>query len=641
VRLPPIRGGRLQDRIVVFFVVLLMAVQLASFYLLRYAIDQTAQSTLREELRVGTRVFQRFVQQNSQRLAESTVALTSDFGFREAVATRDRDTVLSALGNLAARINATGVSLVGLDGVVVADTLARANEGRPYPQPRLLELAASVGRTTAVRVVDSRPYQSVVVPVLAPQPIAWVSMDFLIDEAAARDLRTLSSAEVSFVRLGNGAAELLATTLPQSRRGELGPLAATIVEHRDAGVRVSLGGEQYEALAAKLDDAGQGGLYTLLLRSVTEGLAPYAGLEAALLVIAGLSLAVTLGGAMRIARRITRPVTELAEAAREIERGNYDVRVGARGDDEIGRLAAAFDGMARGLAERDRMRDVLGKVASSEVVTQLLESRIELGGAEVDATVLFTDMRNFTTIAESLDPQQSLQLLNRVLTEVSRVIEAHGGVVDKYLGDGAMGVFGAPIARPDDVQRAVLAALEMRARVEALGPELVARGLPGPQIGIGVNTARMVAGNIGSPSRLNYTVLGDGVNLASRLEGLTKRYHVPIVCGSRTREGSQGIVWRELDKVRVRGKTQAERIYEPLGREGELAPGRLARLAQWHGALEYFRGRQWNRARVILEQLSDEPGYVRLVSIYMGYLGELAAHPPGDDWDAAYTLYDK
>lgn len=640
-RLPPVHGRRLQDRIVVFFVVLLMAVQLASFYFIRYAIDRTAQDTLREELRVGARVFQRLVQQNAQRLSEATVALTSDFGFRAAVATRDRDTVVSALGNLAARINATGVSLVGLDGIVMADTLVRANEGRPYDQPRLLDLAGSVGRTAVIQVIAGRPFQSVVVPVLAPQPIAWVSMDFLIDDTTARDLRSLASAEVSFVSVSDGTARVLATTLPPSRRTDLSENAMRAVAQGAVGVRLEMGGEQFETLAARLDDGGRGGLYTILQRSVAEGLAPYAGLEAALLIIAGLSLAVTLAGAIRIARRITRPVSELADAAREIERGNYDVRVGVRGDDEIGRLAAAFDGMARGLAERDRMRDVLGKVASSEVVTQLLESRIELGGAEVDATAMFTDMRNFTTIAESLAPQQSVQLLNRVLTEVSRVIESHGGVVDKYLGDGAMGVFGAPVTRPDDAQRGVLAALEIRERIAALAPELAARGLPAPQVGVGVNTSRVVAGNIGSPSRLNYTVLGDGVNLASRLEGLTKRYHVAIVCGHRTYEGSSGIVWRELDKVRVRGKTRAERIWEPMGREGEVAAGALANIAAWHEALAAFRERRWTHARALFERLADEAGYVRLVSLYSGYLRSLEARPPGDDWDAAFTLYDK
>jgi adenylate cyclase len=634
-------SGRLQNRIVLFFVALMVVVQLVSYVLIRYAIEQTAQNTLRDELRVGARTFQRLLQQNSQRLVESTVVLTSDFGFRAAVATRDRPTILSVLNNHSARINATGMALLGLDGLIVADTLREANQGKPFAEPRLVELATSVGRASGMRIVDGRPFQSVIVPVLAPEPIAWVSMDFVVDDVTARDLKNLSSADVSFVHVDGDVVSVLATTLPPTRRGDLAPQTRNLVGFGQEGTRVSMGGEDYEAIATILEGGSGRGIYTILQRSVAEGLMPYRALEAALLVIAGLSLALTLVGSVRIARRITQPVSQLAEAVREVEQGNYDVRVGAISRDEIGDLAHAFDGMARGLAERDRMRDVLGKVASSEVVAQLMENRIELGGAEVEATVMFTDMRNFTGIAESLTPQQSLQLLNRVLTVVSEVIESNGGVVDKYLGDGALGVFGAPVRRDGDARRAVVAALEIRDRVRGLGPELAARGLPAPQIGVGVNTASMVAGNIGSPSRLNYTVLGDGVNLASRLEGLTKRYHVPIVAGSRTRDEAPGFIWRELDKVRVRGRTVAERIYEPVGYEGAIPLDQKARLSQWHGALEFFRERQWNRTRAVLEQLADEPGYERLVAIYTGYLRELVMHPPPEDWDAAFTLYDK
>jgi adenylate cyclase len=344
---------------------------------------------------------------------------------------------------------------------------------------------------------------------------------------------------------------------------------------------------------------------------------------------------------MRIARRITRPVSRLAEAAREITRGNYEVRVGSESADEIGQLARAFDSMAQGLAERDHMRDVLGKVASSDVVTQLLAGQIELGGAEIDATVMFTDIRNFTGICETLTPQQSLTMLNQFLTTISEVVETHGGVVDKYMGDGLMAVFGAPITRPDDPQRAVEAALEIRRSVAALGPALAARGLPHPQVGVGLNSSRLVAGNVGSPTRMNYTVLGDGVNLAARLESLTKRYLVPIVVGARTRDQVTGIIWRELDKVRVRGKSQAERIYEPLGREGEVSAADRTQLVRWHDALQDYRERRFNRANAALEALANARGYERLVSIHLGYVRTLLANPPGDDWDAAFTLYDK
>jgi adenylate cyclase len=346
--------------------------------------------------------------------------------------------------------------------------------------------------------------------------------------------------------------------------------------------------------------------------------------------------------AWAIARYISRPLTQLTLAAGRLASGQPPRAVAQYGDDEIGELGRAFESMVKGLVERDTMRDALGKVASSEVVTQLLEGEIELGGTELEATVMFTDIRNFTAICESLAPQRSLHLLNQFLTAISEVVEAHGGVVDKYLGDGVMAVFGAPVTRPDDTHRAVEAALEIRRRVAALGPALAAQGLPHPQVGVGLNSARLVAGNIGSPTRLNYTVLGDGVNLAARLEGLTKRYLVPIVAGERTRDGTRmDIVFRELDKVRVRGKTVAERIFEPLGREAEIGPAGMAGLARWHEALGLFRSGSWASARAAFERLGGEAGYERLVQIYLGYIRELEAKPPGPDWDASFTLYEK
>ncbi len=637
-----IRPTRLQDRIVVFFVVLLMAVQLVSFYFIRYAIEHTAQNTMREELRVGARVFRRILEQNSRQLVGATSVLTYDFGFREAIATRDRPTILSALRNHAARITASGMSVIGLDDIVVADTIDESNAGKPYPFPDLIERAATLGRTAGVRVIEGRSYQIIVVPVLAPLPIAWVSMSFVIDDATARDLQRLATSEVTFVQSIGGEPRILATTLPPSRRGALVSAANRIIATARDGATVRLAGEDYEVLATPLEGTGSLPLYAILQRSSADGLAAYLLLEAIMLIIAGLSLAVTLAGAMRIARRITRPVARLGAAATEIEKGNYAVRVGSETSDEIGELGRAFDRMAAGLAERDNMRDILGKVASNEVVTRLLEGGdIELGGEERDVTVMFTDIRNFTALVEKLTPDQSLQLLNQFLTVISEVIESAGGVVDKYLGDGVMALFGAPVTRPDDAQRALNCALEIRDRVAALGPVLAARGLPHPQVGIGINTSRVIAGNIGSPSRLNYTVLGDGVNLASRLEGLTKRYQVPIVTGFTTREGAGGIACRELDKVRVKGKTVAERIFEPLGPEGTLTRGEEAHLAQWHEALEMFRQRRWDATAASLKALSTLPGYERLVAIYLGYIRDLVANPPGDDWDAAFTLYEK
>ena len=634
--------SRLQRRIVVFFVVLLMAVQLASFLAIRFAIERTAQDSMREEMRVGARVFKRLMDQNSQQLVESTSVLTYDFGFREAIATRDRDTIASALRNHGARIKASGMSVIGLDGNYVADTHDESNAGKPYPYPEMVKVAGELGRATGVRMMGLKPHQVVVVPVLAPRPIAWVSMTFVIDDQTARDLQQLASADVSFVRMTRNGPQLLATTLAPSRRDSLIQQAQTIIAWGAHGMSTHVGDEEFETLATAIEGTGDNlRLYALLQRSVSEGHAPYLALQSVLMFLAAIAIAITLYGAITIARRITRPVTELAGAAREIAAGNYDVRVRPAGDDELGELARSFDGMVKRLTERDSIRDALGKVASSDVVEKLLQGQIELGGEERTVTVMFTDVRNFTGIAEKLTPQQSLSLLNEFLTAISAVVEEHGGVVDKYLGDGVMAIFGAPVTHPDDPQRAVECALVIRERIASLGPALAARGLPHPDIGLGINTGLVIAGNMGSPSRLNYTVLGDGVNLASRLEGLTKRYLVPIVAGARTRESVSGMVWRELDKVREKGKTDAERIFEPLGREGEVGAPDLIRLEIWHATLASFRARRWAAARAGFERLADERGYVRLVSLYLGYLRDLEANPPGEGWDAAFTLYDK
>lgn len=632
---------RLQDRIVAFFVILLVVVQVAAFFFIRQSAENTARNAMREELRVAERVFNRLLAQNAQRLVEASRVLASDFGFRAAVATQEAQTIGEALRNHAGRIRASGMAMVSLDGRVVADTLDNRLAAQVFPFPELVAEAAQKGHAWGIRMRGDQAYQVAVLPVLAPLPIAWIAVNFVVDDEVARDLRRLATADVSFARAGAPAPRLLATTLPPVLASSLTPRLAEVVAGSGKPATVAIGGDEYEVLAVPLDPLGRSGVHAVLQRSVAEGIAAAATLQALLLAVTVASIAVTLVGAIRIARRVTRPVSELAQAARAVAQGDYDVRVQAEGTDEMGELAAAFNGMARGLKERDTIRDLLGKVASEEVAEQLLGGNIELGGAELEAAVMFADIRNFTPLCETLTPHETLELLNRYLAAISEEVEAHGGVVDKYTGDGAMALFGAPVPRPHDTQRALEASVALQRRVAALREELAARGLPNPTIGIGLNSSRLIAGNIGSSRRLNYTVLGDGVNLAARLEGLTKRYLVPIVVGSAVRERVQGFVFRELDKVRVRGRTLAERIYQPLGREGEVPPDALALLGRWHMALADFRERRWPEARAAFEALAREPDYARVASLHLGYLRELDARPPGPDWDAAFTLYDK
>jgi len=625
-------------------VVLLMAVQIAGLISIRYAIEQNARNNLREELNVGVRVFKRLLEQNSQQLVEATAVLTYDYGFREAVAVQDRDTILSVLTNHSARIKASGMALISLQNVVLADTLQPNASGTQFAFPELISSAAEHRRSSAIRLVNGTIYQIVVVPVLAPLPIAWVAMSFVIDNAVANDLKRITGLDVTFIgRAGNAGEEILATTVGSQMQAALKPELQDITRQPETRGTRKLAGDEFEVLSTPIERYDNTRILALLQRSLREGLQPYDSLQVALLFLAATGLVVSLIGSLRIARRITWPVKELAEAAVRVESGDYR-GVGnnaAQSGDEIGALAAAFNNMSRGLSERDRMRDVLGKVASPEIAARLLEEKIELGGEERAVTVMFADIRNFTALCERMSPHQSLDLLNRYLACINGVIDRHEGIIDKYTGDGVMALFGAPIARIDDPKRAILAALEIIGKIDVLGRDLAREGLPNPAIGIGINTSQVIAGNVGTPARFNYTVLGDGVNLAARLENLTKRYQVPLVIGQQTRELASGLVYRELDKVRVRGKSVAVHIFQPLAQENELSTVELELLARHHAAIDAFRNRHWACAKNEFDKLKLAAGYARISEIYLGYIQQLEIDPPEADWDGSFTLYDK
>jgi adenylate cyclase len=260
---------------------------------------------------------------------------------------------------------------------------------------------------------------------------------------------------------------------------------------------------------------------------------------------------------------------QLSEGARKIGEGDYSHRVQVRTDDEIGLLANAFNHMSEGLAERDQVRDLLGKVVSPAVAAKLLRD-VVLGGEEREVTILFSDLRRFTSMSETRSPQEMLEILNHYFTRMSAIVDEHGGVVDKYVGDAMMALFGAPVAGPDDADHAMETALEMSEALDELNRQWREQGRNALEVGIGINTDIVVAGNMGSRTRLNYTVIGDGVNLASRLEELTTtpEYQARIIVSSSTLEkAKKRYQTRRLGQVAVKGKQKPTEIYALLGRE--------------------------------------------------------------------------
>ena len=263
---------------------------------------------------------------------------------------------------------------------------------------------------------------------------------------------------------------------------------------------------------------------------------------------------------------LTRPIKRLVEAARRISAGDFKIDLKIRGQDEIAHLSRSFNEMAKGLEERDRVKDTFNKFHNKEVAEKLLSGEVKLGGERKEATVFFSDVRGFTALSESMEPEQVVEMLNEYMTRMVSIIRKHGGIVDKYVGDAIMALWGVPLTGTDDAYHAVRACLEMRADLSLLNELRLSRGQPTLKIGMGVNTGPLIAGNIGSNEKMEYTVIGDAVNLASRIESMTKEYGTDLLISSRVFEqvGARFVV-DKCKSAKVKGKTHAIEIYRVLG----------------------------------------------------------------------------
>ena len=301
-----------------------------------------------------------------------------------------------------------------------------------------------------------------------------------------------------------------------------------------------------------------------MLTSLEHEMAPFWRLERLLMGLNVVALLISGVAGVIVARGVTRPVIELSQGVQRINKGDYGVRVSVKTRDELGDLASAFNGMAVGLQERDKVRDLLGKSVSPEVARELMRSEIELGGEIRNVTILFSDLRGFTAHSETQSPEDLVKELNAYFTEVTGAVEAAGGIVDKYIGDAVMAVFGAPVELSDHADRAVQAAMEILRAEKSLNRQRREVGLSPLRTGIGISTGDVVAGNVGSTSRYNYTVIGNEVNLASRLESLTKelRFDARIICSNSTRVALvNDYQLRDLGETEIRGKKGAIRIW--------------------------------------------------------------------------------
>ncbi|HEY4128732.1 MAG TPA: adenylate/guanylate cyclase domain-containing protein [Gammaproteobacteria bacterium] len=289
----------------------------------------------------------------------------------------------------------------------------------------------------------------------------------------------------------------------------------------------------------------------------------------------------------------------------------------------------------------------LSKMFSQYIPPELVEemdTRKDTASMESESrelTVMFADVRDFTSISEALQPKDLSQLMNEYLTPMTRVIHTHRGTIDKYMGDAIMSFWGAPLHYPDHAKYAVETALQMTDTLAELNKTFEAKGWPKLRIGVGITTGVMSVGDMGSEFRRAYTVMGDAVNLSSRLEGLTKEYKVQILCSEMTKDAAPDFQYLELDRVRVKGKEKPVGIYEPLMHKDAVGKDMKSLLLRHKQALTAYRAQDWDGAEKEFFQLQQSNQGMPVYGMYLDRIAYFRSHPPGDGWDGVFTFKTK
>ena len=480
-QMPRLRIHKLRTRIALIFTALLLVVQMLGYASVHSLITAAARTNTEEQLELAERVFGQIVQAHRERLAQAATVVAADFGFREAVATHDEATIVSALRNHGDRIQAGLVMLIGLDGRLIADTRSRNSEMGLFSYPELIAQARKRGNASAIASFDGRLYEFVVVPVRAPVTIAWIAMGFQIDDRLVDLLTSTTLLDVTFLsRTENERWSVMATSLGSGTAGALPSLLGNTLTATGRNTELQLGGQDYGVRLVSLN-SGEKPVVAVLQRSLAEGMAPFLRVQSTLLLLTLAGLVVSVIASLVTSRSVTRPLGILSKFARGIGEGQYPPPIPtAAQPDELGDLAQTFNRMREGLLDRERR---ITRLAYEDTLTGLpnrarfhvhLEHAIAEAVAERAAeeapgsvVVMVLDLDRFKYVNDSLGHPIGDMLLVEVGERLKATLQTPGSVVARLGGDEfAVLLPGGTLESAAHAARLVLKVLERPMTVE-------------------------------------------------------------------------------------------------------------------------------------------------------------------------------
>jgi class 3 adenylate cyclase len=570
--------SRLRTKIFLAFSILILVLLLLTLWLTQLMVSRQVQGTLRAELLTTGQVFQGLIAERAERLLTNGTLLVSDFAFKRVMALSrdpeeyDPSTLTEAARNYQQRIGADLLWVINDVGILLADSRDKLkNDPDLSAFPPVAETLISGEGSWGVTEVDGALFQIVVIPVTAAggkDIIGFVALGREIDDLLAQQLEKDTGSHISFLTQGR----LFASSWSPDERAKLLFPKYSLVDLLRHPVEETflllMNGERFLSILIPIDAQLPYPLYALMQRSYDEALIPLYTLRQRIVWTGVGALVVALFTGIGLAGGITAPIQTLVVGMQDVLRGQLNKRLTVTREDEIGFLAQSFNEMVEGLEERERIRDTFGRFVSRDVAEVVLSERAPLTGERREVSILFQDIRGFTTLSERTDPEEIVCILNQFFTEMVAAVEAEGGIVKQFTGDGVMALFGAPVSHPDDPERAVRAALGMVSRLERLNVRLRSQNTPALRIGVGIHTGEVVAGQIGPDERIEYAVVGDPVNVASRIEGLTKEVGATILVSeaTATRLGQDFVLGRRA-ALPVKGKEKPVRVIEVLSYE--------------------------------------------------------------------------